>query len=231
MKYLIHTYPKRLWYVNEFLIPSMIEQGINKEDIHIYNDEKFKGNLKAFIESCKYVKENFDIEKGTWHLQDDVVISSDFAERTKYVTKDDVQCGFVSEMYNKVKKDAVGKQNIKYIWLSFPCIYIPNLYIVEFIDWLEKNKFRNDDMKTRYLANNYDDFFFINYLADRRRDIYTFNIKPNLVDHIDYLIGGTSGVKERDKIVTGFWFEDKEAIAKLKMKLIEKGYLKIEEAN
>lgn len=86
-------------------------------------------------------------------------------------------------------------------------------------------------MKTRYLANNYDDFFFINYLADRRRDIYTFNIKPNLVDHIDYLIGGTSGVKERDKIVTGFWFEDKEAIAKLKMKLIEKGYLKIEEAN
>ena len=27
-KYLIHAYPNRLWYVKDFLIPSMVKQGI-----------------------------------------------------------------------------------------------------------------------------------------------------------------------------------------------------------
>lgn len=227
MTYLIHTYPKRLWYVKEFLVPTMIEQGISESDIIIYNDKEFKGNLKGFLDSCHYVKDNLDITKGTWHLQDDVVISSDFKERTQYVTNDDIICGFVSEMYNKTKKEIVGRQNIKYIWLSFPCIYIPNRYIVEFIEWFDKNKYRSEDYKKKVRSNNNDDFFFISYLADRKRDISTFNLKPNLVDHIDYLIGGSSNIP-REKIVSAYWFEDKEAVNKLKIKLIEKGYLKNE---
>ena len=48
-KYLIHAMPKRMWYVEKYLIPSMIEQGIAKENIRVYNDEKGEGNLRACL--------------------------------------------------------------------------------------------------------------------------------------------------------------------------------------
>lgn len=45
--YLIHTMPKRKWYVENYLIPSMLEQGIKKDSITIYNDDNKAGNLKT----------------------------------------------------------------------------------------------------------------------------------------------------------------------------------------
>ena len=67
-KYMIHTCPKRKWYVDEFLVPSMIEQGIDSQDITVYNDENEDGHLMAFMNSWKQLKEG-----GTWHLQDDII--------------------------------------------------------------------------------------------------------------------------------------------------------------
>ena len=34
MKYMIHTCEARLWYVEEYLIPSMLKQGIKEDDIY-----------------------------------------------------------------------------------------------------------------------------------------------------------------------------------------------------
>ena len=58
MKYMIHSCDKRLWYVNEYLIPSMKEQGIKNEDIIIWNDDKHHGNLGSYIDS--YNEEKMD---------------------------------------------------------------------------------------------------------------------------------------------------------------------------
>ena len=46
-KYLIHCCNDRMWYVKEFLIPSMIKQGISTDDIFIYQDKNKIGNFGA----------------------------------------------------------------------------------------------------------------------------------------------------------------------------------------
>ena len=72
MKYMIHACPPRMWYVEEFLIPSMKAQGIKDEEITVWNDEKMEGNLPAFLASMKACAKE---PGGTWHIQDDVIIS------------------------------------------------------------------------------------------------------------------------------------------------------------
>ena len=44
MQYLIHTCPKRKWYVDEYLIPSMQDQGIHRQDMQI---------AEAFLQYCQ----------------------------------------------------------------------------------------------------------------------------------------------------------------------------------
>ena len=48
---MIHTCNKREWYVYDFLIPSLIKQGISKDEIKVWHDYKRIGNLQSFIES------------------------------------------------------------------------------------------------------------------------------------------------------------------------------------
>ena len=77
-QYLIHTYPKRLWYVEQYLIPSMLAQGIDKASIIVYNDVNKEGNLLSCMKAFASVNND---DNGTWHLQDDVLICKDFKER------------------------------------------------------------------------------------------------------------------------------------------------------
>ena len=48
------------------------------------------------------------------------------------------------------------------------------------------------------------------------------NIKPCLVDHIDYLIGGTTGKKRKNPIVRAEWFEDTDLVAELEKNIKDK---------
>ena len=52
-------------------------------------------------------------------------------------------------------------------------------------------------------------------------DYKVLNLKPNLVDHIDYLLGGTVINKERkNKNVRAVWFEDLDLVENLEKKLV-----------
>ena len=121
MKYMIHSYSKRLWYVEKYLIPSMVEQGIDTSDIYVFNDSNNRGNLQAYLDSVDYILNNEKLykEDGIWHLQDDVIISSDFAKIT-YTTKYEksysvVINGFASDVMNPEK---IGKATINKIKLT-----------------------------------------------------------------------------------------------------------------
>ena len=94
MKYMIHACPKRMWYVGDYLIPSMLAQGIDKGNIIVWNDIDGVGNLASCLASFASCQE----EGETWHLQDDVVICHDFAERTASAPKG-VVCGFCVGRY------------------------------------------------------------------------------------------------------------------------------------
>ena len=130
-KYMIHAMPKRMWYVTEYLIPSMLEQGIKDSDIRVHNDINKEGNLRA----CMHAFQEVDIDaEGTWHLQDDVIISHDFKEQTELYDTG-IVCGF-SSMYDDHLSP--GLTSVEYMWFSFPCIRIPNKIAIECAEWCLK---------------------------------------------------------------------------------------------
>ena len=100
-QYLIHATHERINYVRRHLIPSMLRQGIKSQDITLYVDNKKEGLLKALITSSKTVKGS-----GTWHLQDDVIISSDFKDKTEQYDQG-IVCGFCNS-YSKGQPGEVG---------------------------------------------------------------------------------------------------------------------------
>lgn len=209
-KYLIHAVPKRMWYVKEYLIPSMIKQGIAEENIRIYNDENHDGNLVSCLKSFL----TCEGDGGTWHLQDDILISKDFKEKTeKYNTG--LICGFSSAMYDGANK-GIGCVPIRDMWFSFPCIRIPNSYARECAKWVNDYIIGNPVYYDYWKNGVNDDWAFRTYLREFHSDEKGFNLAPNIVEHIDYLIGGGTGKKKRDVPCRSQYFNDLDLVEELK---------------
>ena len=211
-KYLIHAVPRRMWYVENHLIPSMLEQGINKDDIRVYNDEKQEGNLRA----CMNAFASCYGEGGTWHLQDDVCICKNFKIITEAIDFGLV-CGFSSEMYDGPGK--IGVVERKEMWFSFPCIRIPNEYARDCADWVTKYIIGNPVYRDFWEKGKNDDWAFRQYLKEFYTYVHALNIAPNLVDHVDYLVGGGTGDKPREKPVRAQYWNDYDIIANLEQKI------------
>lgn len=211
-KIMIHTCPGRLWYVTEYLYPSLLAQGVKHREILIHNDAAGDGNLMSTIKSFSELTMRGD----TWHLQDDIILDPNFNKSRKYfdnVNKGCIICGFASQY----DVDEAGVVPVSKMWYSFPCIRIPNTYARGFIRFVndEKNK---EKYKVLITNNKYDDSLFKEYMMKKHKNDYIFNCKPNLCDHIDYLIGG-SLVSSRKEQVRSRYFEHQELINKLQQDL------------
>lgn len=209
---MIHTYPKRMWYVSQYLIPSMLNQGIRQEDITVYNDVNGDGNLLACMKAFSSVVEDGN---GTWHLQDDVLICEDFKERTEYYDHGLV-CGFSSLKYDGDIEEKKGAVHRKDMWFSFPCIRIPNKWAIECSEWVQKYIIGNPVYIDYWKNGVNDDWAFRQYLKEFHKDCVALNIMPCLVDHIDYLIGGGSGKNKREHPVRAQYWEDDYLVEELK---------------
>ena len=208
MKIIIHTYPARLWYVQNFLVPSLQDQGI--ENIIIKNDKYHIGNLMAFVLSLK--------DSGSaWHLQDDVIICKDFAKRIRKYKN--LSCGFCAEGF-EVGEIIEGLTNIQNMWYSFPCLFIPGDIAEEFYNWFMQEE-KNEEFKQMINTGKMDDLIFKEYLIKHHPDMKVTNISPNLVDHIDYMIGGSIANKARSKIARAKSFPDPELVKGLESKIFE----------
>lgn len=189
---MIHSCNKRLWYVREYLIPYLITLGIPERNIILWNDYKGIGCLKQWVSSCEYLSCNIKPGYGVWHLQDDVLPSKDFYEFAKAHSKDIICNGFVSKKGNSLKYTYAGHVNCLYNWMSFPCMYIPVKYTTGFYKWFIDHVITQGKY-SKFVANNrYDDMLFWNYMHNNHRDITIHNVVPALIQHIDYLIGGTT---------------------------------------
>ena len=213
-KYLIHTYPKRLWYVEEYIIPSMLEQGIAKEDIKVYNDSKGEGNLRACLNAFASCEGN----GGTWHLQDDICICKDFKERTEWYDRGLV-CGFSSALYDGSAEDKKGAVPRSKMWFSFPCIRIPNSWARECAEWVDEYIIGNPIYERFWKSGVNDDWAFRMYLSTFHQDCIALNIMPNLVDHVDYLLGGGSGKGKRENPVRAQYWNDNDVVEELEAKI------------
>lgn len=201
-KYLIHTCKDRYWYVRYYLVPSLKRQGIAKDDIVIYNDTQHDGQLKSLIKSYDAIG-----EEDAWHLQDDIIISSKFKEKTeKY--DDGIVCGFC----NKFSIGRPGRVNIFDMWYSMSCIRIPGTIFKEFVTWLNEPSTRNT-FRCYFEENKHDDVLFEAFLKNNYPRLLPYNLAPNLVNHIDHLLGGSIINKTRDKplefIMSTYWDEPK----------------------
>lgn len=210
-KYMIHVCNSREWYVNKYLIPSMLEQGIKRSDIIVYIDIAEKGNLESCMRSFALTEE-FNCE-GVWHLQDDIIISSDFKKRTEELDNG-IVCGFCCDY--DVNKTNCGVVNVIDMWYSFPCIRIPNKIATECATWFFNNWETNFEVKHIAKAKKNDDLLFRYFLERHYMSENVILVNPNLVNHVDYLIGGSLINKQRDKVIKSIYWEEDDLVEKLK---------------
>ena len=209
-KYMIHTCNARRWYVNEFLIPSMLEQGIEKDEIIVMVDSRNEGILMSTMKTFDWIGRTQDWNDIIWHLQDDVIISSNFKNKTNELYGD-IICGFCSRYDQSKRYGLVDEQEM---WYSFPCIGIKNYIAKECARWFFESAIYDDHYKQYIELKKYVDTFFrdfINYIY--KKPIRIFNTKPNLVDHVDYLIGGSLvNVERTEKQVRAWYWEDEKSV-------------------
>lgn len=208
-KYMIHTYPGRKWYVDGYLIPSMEKQGIDRSDIAVWNDVEGKGTLIACMESFSSMP-NDDFE--TWHLQDDVVISEKFAEVT------DVQYGMIVNGFcgrcDRHMVSGIVQHGMK--WLSFPCICIPNKLALECGTWFFDYAIHKDTYQQWIAEKRSDDTVFQMFVNFKHPNIKALNLDPNIVEHVDWLIGGSTWAKQRKEVIRSLMWEDRGEVDDLK---------------
>ena len=215
MRYLIHSCKKRYWYVKNYLIPSMIEQGIDLYNISVYLDNEDDGCLESCMKSFLSVHND---NNSTWHLQDDILICSDFAERTLKYDIADIICGYCYELDGN--KDKIGYVKSKDMWYSFPCIKIPNKIARQCAGWFYNKVIKDGAYRLYVKSKKHDDTLFHIFMEDYYPDAVVLNTTINLVDHVDYLMGGSIANKIRpEKETHAAYFEDKYLVKKLEEKL------------
>lgn len=216
MKYMIHSCNPRLWYVNDYLVPSMIAQGISKEDITVCNDDSHIGCRRSYIRSFQKLRGR---NSGTWHLQDDVAISRDFAKRTAEHDEGIVYGFFHRHIKEKdlVIKD--GPLPVRQAGYSFPCFRLPDEIAVEFADWFLKDAQYREEYSRWLEAGKYVDAFFLIFLQERYSDGSVYMMRPSIVEHVDWLIGGSMVNKWREEICRATYWEDESVIDGLKREL------------
>ena len=112
-------------------------------------------------------------------------------------------------------------QPLSKCWRSFPCIYIPNKYTAEFVDWYDKKVIQEKHFQQEYEGGKDDDTLFLACLSQLHPAIRSVNLTPCLVDHIDYLIGGSMLFDRKTKIHRACYLSDtdKNLVNKLAEKL------------
>jgi len=208
-KVLIHAYKDRMHYVNDYLIPRLVDQGFRRADIGVYTDYG-SGNLAAYLASYKGLQDDGDL----WHLEDDTLPDRRFyswARGLEYFP-DSIICGFGSGQYYGLR-DFGYVVDPSEIWYSFPCIRIPNRVIKSFLQW-----FYSYDVQKQYakkLKRGKDiDFFFRAYYV-QETPCPAFNFRPCMVEHVADLIGGSVCNEERGVTMQALLFEDPDAVSNL----------------
>lgn len=207
MKVLIHACPKRMWYVEGFLLPELERQGA--DEVEVWNDVERKGNLK----SCMASFASRTGDGGTWHIQDDVLLCRDFVERCRQ-NDEGVVYGFCNVEFTDDPLQT-GRVSVVDAWHSFQCLRIPDAYARECAAWLD-GPGRTSGLYSIWIkSGKMDDDVFRTFLVDQHGRETVVNLKPNLVDHVDWIIGGSILSPWRGHIARAYWWDDEDLVEEL----------------
>lgn len=207
MKVLIHACPKRMWYVEGFLLPELERQGA--DEVEVWNDTTGAGNLR----SCMASFASRIGDGGTWHIQDDVLLCRDFVARCRQYD-DGVVYGFCNEAFTDDPLQT-GCVSVVDAWHSFQCLRIPDAYARECAAWLDGPGRTSGLYPIWIKSGKMDDDVFRTFLLDRHGRETVTNMKPNLVEHVDWIIGGSILSPWRDHIARAYWWDDEDLVTEL----------------
>lgn len=207
VRVLIHAYPKRMWYVEGFLVPELQRQGA--DSIEIWNDAEGLGNLRACMAS--FASRQGD--GGTWHIQDDVLLCRDFVERCRQ-HNDGVVYGFCCEQFQDDPQQ-VGRLSVEDSWHSFQCVRIPDPYARDCAAWLEGAGRGHSFYHLWIDSGKMDDNVFREYMLTEHSRETVENLRPCLVEHVDYIIGGSILSPWRGYWARAHWWDDEGLVREL----------------
>ena len=203
---LIRGTPRRMWYINEYLIPSLQEAGVPQDKIHLYIDNNRAGALGSYFALEEVLPEIHS--DCVWHLQDDVYPCSNFAERCEEleaICPNGIIAGFWPRDQRHIPAGQHGhidgfglKTNKDWQLWSFQCIRIPTWITIDSMKWIrsmgEQRTFPKSDcgdIQMLYDQNLGDDTLFWVYLEKVLPDEIHYDCEVSLVDHVGDLIGGS----------------------------------------
>ena len=208
MKVLIHAYPKRMWYVEGFLVPELRRQGA--DSIEIWNDTEGAGNLAACMAS--FAARTGD--GGTWHIQDDVLLCRDFVERCRQ-HDEGVVYGFCCEQFTDDPLQT-GRVSVEDAWHSFQCVRIPDAYARECERWLHGEGREHAQYPLWISSGKMDDSVFRSFLVEKHGRETVENLKPCLVEHVDWIVGGSVLHPWRGYLARAAFWGDEDLVRDLK---------------
>lgn len=211
MRIMIHAAPQRLWYVDGFLVPELRRQGA--KEIAVWTDRDGRGNLASCLESFASLR---DQPGGTWHLQDDVLPAADFVRRAQ-AHDEGIVCGFCCAAFNHGRgAEHDGFVRAREMWHSFQCIRIPNRTAAAFADWVLSVR-EEPVYRDWWATGKRDDQFFRAFVQARIPGVTVENLAPSLVEHADFLLGGSLINRGRAvAVLRSSRWEDKGELAALK---------------
>ncbi|MBQ6359363.1 MAG: hypothetical protein IJI97_10535 [Clostridia bacterium] len=217
MKVMIHAVPERMWYVRGFLLPDLLSQGVTEDEVSVWLDEEGKGNLAACMECFDALA---DEPGGAWHLQDDVLLSSRFAETARqYDGGDAVVYGFCCPQSD----DDPGLTGTVYMpdaWHGFPCVYIPNAWAGACAAWYFSRQWTEaPELLPLVQANRGDDAVFHTFLELHHGRETAVNLKPNIAEHVDWLLGGSTMERWRPYLARSALWDEPGAVERLRARL------------
>ena len=212
----IHACPQRMWYVEDFLIPSLEAQGADR--IEIWNDAGGRGCLESCMAAFAARPEG---DGGTWHIQDDVLLCLDFVRRARKLDEG-VVYGFCCLWFGD-DPDQAGRAYMPDAWHSFQCVRIPDAWARECAAWYYSGAWEtespNIELPALAAQGDGDDTFFREYLLCRHGRGTVLNCRPNLVEHVDLLLGGSVLHQYREYRATAHYFEDTDLVDQLRAEL------------
>lgn len=215
MQIMIHACPDRMWYVNEFLIPELERQGA--KNIIVWLDAVKAGNLVACMEAFAACEG----DGGAWHLQDDVLLCRDFMQRISELRTDKVLCGFVNETGGP-NCNLRGEVYAADMWYSFPCTYIPNKLARECAEWYFTDAWKFDALPEAYTlasCGRGDDYFFREFMEIHHGGETVINLTPCLVEHIDWMLGGSLVSPYRGYLTRAVYWDDEDLVRALSARI------------
>ena len=207
---MIHACIDRMHYVNGFLVPTLLRDGWEEDDITIWEDKE-EGCLEAYLHSFRELPARGD----TWHLQDDVLPDRRFRFfANQWLTFSGIINGFGNARKYTTHCFGIAK-DADAMFYSFPCIRIPNDMAHEFAAWVEEQR-ENPKYMTYIRENKYVDWLFKQWIGRNERKIQIENLRPNLVEHVDEYCGGSTVNKARTNPAKALQFEDGYQLERLK---------------